>query len=48
MIVDQLNSKKIPVIVVDEKLNSLSKKVLASKKLQKANAILTGFGLPKK
>ncbi|HLO44323.1 MAG TPA: hypothetical protein VK175_08330 [Leadbetterella sp.] len=48
MIVDQLNAQKLPIIVVDKKLNALSKKVLAPKKMQKANEMLAAFGVPKK
>lgn len=48
MTIDQLNSKKLPIIVVDKKLNELSRKVLVPKKMQKANNILDEFGLPKK
>ncbi len=48
MTIDQLNTQKLPIIAVDKKLNELSKKVLAPKKMQKANNILEEFGLPKK
>jgi hypothetical protein len=46
--IDQLNTQKLPIIVVDKKLNELSRKTLAPKKKQKANNILNEFGLPKK
>lgn len=47
MKIEQLNSSKVPVIVFDKKLEELRDKVLFPKKLEKANQLLSKFGLPK-
>lgn len=47
MKVDKLNSKKVPVVRVDEKLNQYSDKVLFPEKVEKANDMLRRIGLPK-
>jgi len=47
MTIDQLNKSKVPIIVLDKKLEKLRGKVLFPKKLKKANEILTKTGLPK-
>ena len=42
----ELNQSKIPVIVLDKKLEQYRKKVLFPEKVKKANDILSKTGLP--
>ncbi len=44
--IEKLNKSKVPVIVFDKKLEQFRNKVLAPKKLAKANKILAKVGLP--
>lgn len=44
--INKLNESKVPVIVFDKKLEQLRDKVLAPKKVAKANKILKKVGLP--
>jgi hypothetical protein len=46
MTIEQLNTSKVPVIVIDKKLEQLRDKVLFPEKLEKANEILSKAGLP--
>lgn len=48
MTIKQLNSSKIPVIVLDKKLEQFRDKVLFPEKVAKANEILSKVGLPEK
>ena len=48
MTVEQLNTSKLPIFVLDKKLEQLNKKNLFPNKLEKANKILSKTGLPKK
>jgi len=43
---EDLNSSKIPIIVLDKKLERFRGKVLFPKKLERANQILAKSGLP--
>lgn len=45
--IEKLNTSKVPVIVFDKELEKLREKVLFPEKLEKANEILSKFGLPK-
>lgn len=46
MTIEQLNSSKIPVIVIDKRLEQFRDKVLFPEKVEKANEILSKAGLP--
>ncbi len=46
MTVEQLNNSKVPVIVIDKKLEQFRGKTLFLEKLAKANEILSKAGLP--
>ena len=48
MTIEQLNQSKVPVIVIDKRLDKFRDKVLFPEKLAKANEILSKVGLPKK
>lgn len=48
MRIEQLNSSKVPIIVIDKRLEQFRDKVLFPEKLEKANEILSKAGLPKK
>lgn len=43
---EDLNNSKIPIIILDKKLEKFRGKVLFPKKLEKANQILSKSGLP--
>jgi len=43
---EDLNSSKVPIIVLDKKLEKFRGKVLFPKKLERANQILATAGLP--
>jgi hypothetical protein len=47
MTVEQLNNSKVPIIVIDKKLEQFRGKTLFPEKLAKANEILAKAGLPK-
>jgi hypothetical protein len=47
MTIEQLNQSKIPIIVLDKKLEALRDKILFPDKIKKANEILAKTGLPK-
>jgi hypothetical protein len=47
MTIEQLNNSKIPIIVIDKKLEKFRDKTLFPEKLIKANEILAKVGLPK-
>jgi len=47
MTIDELNKSKVPIIVLDKKLEELKGKVLFPEKLDKANEILAKASLPK-
>jgi len=46
MSIEKLNQSKVPVIVLDKKLEQLRGTVLFPEKLKKANEILAKVGLP--
>ena len=46
MSIEQLNESKVPIIVLDKKLEELRGKVLFPEKLKRANEILAKTGLP--
>jgi hypothetical protein len=46
MNLNQLNESKIPIIVLDKKLEELRDKILFPDKIEKANDILAKTGLP--
>ncbi len=46
MTIEQLNSSKVPIIVIDKRLEQFRDKVLFPEKLEKANEILSRAGLP--
>lgn len=48
MKIKDLNESKIPVIVLDKKLEKFRESVLFPEKLAKANEILNKVGLPRK
>lgn len=47
MTLNELNKSRIPIIPFDKKLEELSNKVLAPKKLELANNLIRKFGIPK-
>jgi len=47
MTVEQLNNSKIPIIVLDKKLERFRGKTLFPEKLARANEILAKAGVPK-
>jgi hypothetical protein len=47
MTIEELNKSRIPIIPFDKKLEELSKKVLAPKKLELANSLIRKYGVPK-
>lgn len=47
MTIEQLNNSKVPIIVLDKKLEKFRGKTLFPEKLAKANDILAKAGLPK-
>ena len=46
MTIEQLNKSKVPIIVIDKKLEQFRGKVLFPEKLKKANEILAKTGIP--
>jgi hypothetical protein len=46
MTVEKLNNSKVPIIVIDKKLEEFRGKTLFPEKLAKANEILAKAGLP--
>ena len=48
MTIEQLNSSKVPIIVIDKRLEQFRDEVLFPEKLKKANEILSKVGLPKR
>lgn len=42
-----LNASKIPLVIIDKKLNSLDDVVLFPRKVEKAKKIIEKIGLPK-
>jgi hypothetical protein len=48
MTIDELNNSKIPIIVIDKKLEKFRGKTLFPEKLAKANEILAKVGIPAK
>jgi hypothetical protein len=46
MTIEQLNQSKVPIIVLDKKLEQFRGKILFPEKLAKANEILAKTGLP--
>ncbi len=47
MKIEELNQSKVPIIVMDKKLEKFRGKILFPEKLKKANEILSKSGLPK-
>lgn len=47
MTIEELNQSKVPIIVIDKKLEQFRGKVLFPEKLKKANEIMAKAGLPK-
>jgi hypothetical protein len=45
--ITELNTSKIPIVVIDKRLDSLDKVVLFPKKVAKAKETLKRIGLPK-
>jgi hypothetical protein len=43
----ELNKSKVPLVIIDKKLNVLDSIVLFPKKVQKAKEIIKKIGLPK-
>lgn len=46
MNIDELNKSKVPIIVIDKKLEKFREKTLFPEKLKKANEILFKTGIP--
>ena len=46
MTIEYLNQSKVPIIVIDKKLERFRERVLFPKKLEKANEVLAKAGLP--
>lgn len=47
MKVEEINTKKKPIVLIDKSLDFFNDKVLFPKKLEKANEMLKKVGLPK-
>jgi hypothetical protein len=47
MNIEEINQSKVPIIIIDKKLEKFRGKILFPKKLKKANEILAKSGLPK-
>jgi hypothetical protein len=45
--ISELNASKIPLVIIDKKLNSLDNVVLFPKKVEMAKKIIDKIGLPK-
>jgi hypothetical protein len=45
--ISELNSSKIPLVIIDKRLNSLDDAVLFPKKVEKAKKTIEKIGLPK-
>jgi hypothetical protein len=45
--IEQLNKSKVPIVVLDKKLEQFRRKVLFPERLKRANEILAKTGLPK-
>lgn len=45
--IKELNSSKVPVVILDQRLNKLDSKVLFPDKLATAKVTITRIGLPK-
>ena len=45
--ITELNASKVPLVVIDKKLNGLDNVVLFPKKVEKAKKIIEKIGLPK-
>jgi hypothetical protein len=45
--ITELNSSKVPLVIIDERLNKLDDIILFPKKVEKAKEIINKIGLPK-
>ena len=43
----ELNSSKVPLVIIDKRLNKLSETILFPEKVENAKKIIAKFGLPK-
>ena len=43
----ELNTSKVPIVIIDKKLDNLDKVVLFPNKVDKAKEIISHIGLPK-
>ncbi len=46
--IQELNSSKVPIVIIDKKLDKLDKVVLFPDKVEKAKKTIAKIGLPKK
>jgi hypothetical protein len=46
--ISDLNKSKVPIVIIDKKLNKLEKVVLFPKKVEEAKKIISKAGLPKR
>ncbi|WP_375560442.1 hypothetical protein ACE193_22555 [Bernardetia sp. OM2101] len=44
--IEELNNSKIPIIVIDKKIERFKGKTLFPEKLERANEIIAKYGLP--
>jgi len=45
--IEELNKRRAPIVIIKDALSEKAKVVRSTKKLEKANKILSEFGLPK-
>ena len=43
----ELNNSKVPLVIIDKRLNKLSETILFPEKVENAKKIIAKFGLPK-
>ncbi len=46
-IIEELKTRKIPIVKIDKSLSKFDNKILFPEKLEKANEMLKNIGLPK-
>ncbi|MCY7293060.1 MAG: hypothetical protein LH615_12845 [Ferruginibacter sp.] len=44
----ELNRSKVPLVIIDKRLNKLNEIILFPRKVENAKKIIAKFGLPKK
>ena len=44
----EINKSKVPLVIIDKRLNKLDEEILFPKKVEKAKEVFAKLGLPKK